>query len=300
MANIDDFGISVSDIQKRMNPRKDPRGINLAYWDSGVTGTVSEATFTVSGETWTENEWEDFYLYFTSTGNLNLISSNTKTVITCSTNISGSGAWQIRAKRLYLTTTDIESIIAQRVAWIKSRLPEKYRVLLCEITETIVTQALDDQSTATIAFTPSDTDKLFIYRNPPSMYLDDEFRLDEGTVDNGKDYEISSKTITFHLSGGETSYLTEGDVIVAKYPHTLDTVPTVLKEMGICAAVGAIYDAISLQREIGEGVANMADKVDKWLADLQAGRAGIEAFDKLVLAQIESKQGYSSGQIYRG
>jgi len=299
MANPDDYGIISSEVQPYINPGATVRGPWLINKASGTGGVGGNLTYTVGAATWEVNEHEGFYLLV---GNSYYqIVSNTPTVLTLDSNLTGASAtWVIRARpRLLMTSTEFTTYLPQSIAVFKSRLPEKYRAMHTKIEgEILVKSATSAQTSATLKITPT-TGTLKLYKNfPPASY---DYRTDEDKMDSTL-WSLSTAIVAF--SPG----LERGDSVFSDYSHTLPTPPPTLKALALRWLAYDILSQHGEMSEFSEQTKSLKEYFETMLAELkesEGGRAsGIDYFDEIDLVREtrwpQPQGGYTSGIVVRG
>lgn len=317
MATSDLMGVTAALVQRFVNPRFDPQGVNVAAYGTAALTAVAGQLASDSTKAWPPSGLRDLWAENTTRSQTRQITENTATGLTLAGDITTwavGDAVTIRANPLiWGGTGEIDDIVKGRSAVLQSMMPEKYRQMLTRIEgEIIVERASAGQTTATLTFAPlaATAANLLVWRNPNKWPWPDDGLL---TMGESADYHVVLNTgsptnqIAIHLGG--SAGLTEGDILIASYRHDLLTgpttpaVPKVLREHLIVlvahhaletarlAATSSLPEGlVALMERTRDDIRGMTDDERLW---------GIPEFDEIRLAGPETRVPVSpKGSMY--
>lgn len=316
-SNLLTFGVNATKLNLLINPAKSPHSYSVGAMYTGVgTGNATGELVDLDAA-FNPDQWNDFFLVG-SDGARHLITDTTSTTITTDDDVSAVTSYSVIAQNA-IPEADATAIATRVVGEIKSKLPEKYRVLLSEVQgELIVEQAFYKQATAHTTFVVSPTSSLHLWRNPDFPWANRRVNsalyspLDKSQgVISTADYAIGSgdpTVITFQIGGNQNvnGYLERGDTVIAWYRHELSTVPRVLESIALSLTAYEILWQSGLGvDQIPENVTEHKAKAEAMLAAIAEGKAGIHELDQIRLyasneTRSERAGGYSSVPVWRG
>ena len=271
-----DFGITIDNMRKMVNPHSALDGIQIGDFASGSDGVGATGSYVCAGQSFPPDALQGYEIILNNvfSSKVTITGNNETTVYGTGLTAASHATYRIRARKVEFSESEVTSMIQEAVGFITSQLPEKYRRILSSVLGEILAHEGQSISSAILGMSSVNPSSLVLWGDV-DFNVPYKERFDKFTALDA--YTLVGQVVTFdpEVTG----------LITADYSHDLSSPPKILVNLAKkqCAAdmfnrsfSGRTGDEHPIAKAYKEEVASILEKLNE-------DAMGISEFDELDL-----------------